>query len=339
MQIYYVYKHAAEQYAFISQQVQDEHHLAFMWVDCIREDVVMQTEEWQKNINGLTRLSINEFHIRDILNIDHPCAFDTMDDYDLLIFRKIITPDDQISNSEVTGEVHESIFGLATTPISFIISQDVLISIRETGNKTMDAYVQRYEQIVQRDISDQNKPRKLPSTPIDLTLRMLNSMIDAYLDLRTPLTRRVEHWQRELLQGRKRFHQWPQLFQENMAFQQVENLCEEQIETLQELRDELVENYHHLIGQHASESPDLLLVRMNDLVSHIERTQKHTSRLRAAIQSAIDLHFNAIANQTNENMRILAIITAVFAPLTLLTGVYGMNFEFIPGLNLPKDSG
>jgi hypothetical protein len=47
MQIYYVYKHAAEQYAFISQQVQDEHHLAFMWVDCIREDVVMQTEEWQ----------------------------------------------------------------------------------------------------------------------------------------------------------------------------------------------------------------------------------------------------------------------------------------------------
>jgi len=336
MQIYYVYKHAAEQYAFISQQVQDEHHLAFMWVDCIREDVVMQTEEWQKNINGLTRLSINEFHIRDILNIDHPCAFDTMDDYDLLIFRKIITPDDQISNSEVTGEVHESIFGLATTPISFIISQDVLISIRETGNKAMDAYVQRYEQIVQRDISDQNKPRKLPSTPIDLTLRMLNSMIDAYLDLRTPLTRRVEHWQRELLQGRKRFHQWPQLFQENMAFQQVENLCEEQIETLQELRDELVENYHHLMGQYASESPDLLLVRMNDLVSHIERTQKHTSRLRAAIQSAIDLHFNAIANQTNENMRILAIITAVFAPLTLLTGVYGMNFEFIPGLKSPE---
>lgn len=62
---------------------------------------------------------------------------------------------------------------------------------------------------------------------------------------------------------------------------------------------------------------------------------KHTLRLRSAIQSAIDLHFSAIANQTNENMRILAIITAVFAPLTLLTGIYGMNFEFIPGLKSP----
>lgn len=336
MQVYYFYRHTTDNYIFLCRERMTDHELIFKWADCVREDVVNHAEQWQKNIKGLTDLSINEFHIRDILNIDHPCAFDTMEDYDLLIFRKIITPDDQISNSDVTGEIHESIFGLATTPISFIMSQHVLISIRETGNKAIDHYVERFEQILQRSIEEQNKPRKLPSTPIDLTLRMLNSMIDAYLDLRTPLTRRVEHWQRELLQGRKRFNQWPQLFQENMAFQQVENLCEEQIETLQELRDELVENYHHLMGEHAAESPDLLLVRMNDLGSHIERTQKHTSRLRAAIQSAIDLHFNAIANQTNENMRILAIITAVFAPLTLLTGVYGMNFEFIPGLKSPE---
>lgn len=336
MQVYYFYRHTTDNYIFLSRERMTDHELIFKWADCVREDVVNHAEQWQKNIKGLTDLSINEFHIRDILNIDHPCAFDTMEDYDLLIFRKIITPDDQISNSDVTGEIHESIFGLATTPISFIMSQHVLISIRETGNKAIDHYVERFEQILQRSIEEQNKPRKLPSTPIDLTLRMLNSMIDAYLDLRTPLTRRVEHWQRELLQGRKRFNQWPQLFQENMAFQQVENLCEEQIEILQELRDELVENYHHLMGEHAAESPDLLLVRMNDLGSHIERTQKHTSRLRAAIQSAIDLHFNAIANQTNENMRILAIITAVFAPLTLLTGVYGMNFEFIPGLKSPE---
>ncbi len=288
-----------------------------------------------KKIKAITDLSINEFHIRDILNIDHPCDFDTMEDYDVLIFRKIITPEDHIENNNSVGEQHESIFGLATTPISFIVSQHILVSVREQGNQAVDNYVQRFQSILQRSIQEQNKPRKLPQSPIDLSLRLLNTIIDGYLALRTPLTRRVEHWQRELLQGRKRFNQWPQLFQENMAFQQVENLCEEQIETLQELRDELVENYHHLMGEHATESPDLLLVRMNDLVSHLERTQKHTSRLRMAIQSAIDLHFNAIANQTNENMRILAIITAVFAPLTLLTGVYGMNFEFIPGLKSP----
>ena len=335
MQIYYFYRHTTEQYVFLSHEHQTDHPLIFQWVDCIREDVVNHAEEWQKKIKAITDLSINEFHIRDILNIDHPCDFDTMEDYDVLIFRKIITPEDHIENNNSVGEQHESIFGLATTPISFIVSQHILVSVREQGNQAVDNYVQRFQSILQRSIQEQNKPRKLPQSPIDLSLRLLNTIIDGYLALRTPLTRRVEHWQRELLQGRKRFNQWPQLFQENMAFQQVENLCEEQIETLQELRDELMENYHHLMGEHATESPDLLLVRMNDLVSHLERTQKHTSRLRMAIQSAIDLHFNAIANQTNENMRILAIITAVFAPLTLLTGVYGMNFEFIPGLKSP----
>ncbi|WP_130803600.1 magnesium transporter CorA family protein [Acinetobacter ihumii] len=335
MQIYYFYQHTTEQYIFLSHEPQSEHPLVFQWVDSVREDVVNHADQWQKQIKQVTGLSINEFHIRDILNIEHPCDFDTMEDYDVLIFRKIITPDDHIENNNSNGEQHESLFGLATTPISFIVSQHILVSVREHGNKAIDNYVQRFQNILQRSMQEQNKPRKLPMSPIDLALRLLNTIIDGYLALRTPLTRRVEHWQRELLQGRKRFNQWPQLFQENMAFQQVENLCEEQIETLQELRDELVENYHHLMGEQATESPDLLLVRMNDLVSHLERTQKHTSRLRMAIQSAIDLHFNAIANQTNENMRILAIITAVFAPLTLLTGVYGMNFEFIPGLKSP----
>ncbi len=84
---------------------------------------------------------------------------------------------------------------------------------------------------------------------------------------------------------------------------------------------------------------DIILVRLDDLTSHIERIQKHTIRLRSAVQAAIDLHFSAIANQTNENMRILAIITAIFAPLTLFTGVYGMNFEFIPGLKSPQAFG
>ena len=225
--------------------------------------------------------------------------------------------------------------GLATTPMSFILTPNVLLSVREKGNKAVENYIQRLDLIQGRSIGEQNAPRKLPNSPADLSLRLLNSMIDGYLDLRSPLTRRVEYWQQQLLQGNRRFKQWHQLFHENMAFQHIENLCEEQIETLQEFRDELVDNYQHVVGEHKHKAQDLLLVRLNDLMSHVERVQKHTLRLRVAIQSTIDLHFSAIANQTNENMRILAIITAVFAPLTLMTGVYGMNFEFMPGLSAP----
>lgn len=335
MQSYYFYQHPTAQHTYVQKQPIAEQEAEFIWVECSRDDVVNRAEHWQQDIYAATGLWMNEYHLRDILNLEHPCAFDTLEDYDLLIFRKLITPDDQIKLDTQATEKHERVFGLATTPISFMLTPQVLITVREQGNKEVESYIQRMETVLSRPIEEHNKPRKLPATPLDLTLRLLNSMVDGYLDLRVPLTRRVEFWQQELLQGHRRFTKWHQLLQENMAFQQVENLCEEQIETLQELRDEIVDNYSHLKGKKRSEKQDIMLVRVDDLTSHIERIQKHTIRLRNAVQAAIDLHFSAIANQTNENMRILAIITAIFAPLTLLTGVYGMNFEFIPGLKSP----
>ena len=335
MQIYYFYVHAASQQMYIQLQPIVNVEPEFTWVDCYRDDVINRLEQWQQEVYDCTQLRLNELHIKDIQNIEHPCTFDTMDDYDLLIFRKLITPNDQILNSDDALEKHEQIFGLTTTPVSFITTSNVLITVRERGNHALESYASRVQMIASKPIDEQNKPRKLATSALDLQLRLLNSMVDDYLDLRAPLTKRVEFWQQELLQGKRRFTLWQQLFQENMAFQQVENVCEEQIDVLQELRGEIIENHGHIKSKKRVEKQDTILVRVNDLVSHVERIQKYTARLNTAIQSAIDLHFSAISNQTNENMRILAIITAVFAPLTLLTGVYGMNFEFIPGLKNP----
>lgn len=335
MQIYYFYAHSISPQTYIQSQPLMGTDAEFTWVDCYRDDVINRLEQWQQEVYDCTQIRLNELHIKDIQNIEHPCTFDTMDDYDLLIFRKLITPDDQISNSEDALEKHEQIFGLTTTPVSFITTSNFLITVRERGNHALENYALRVQMIAAKPADEQNKPRKLASSALDLQLRLLNSMVDDYLDLRAPLTKRVEFWQQELLQGNRRFTRWQQLFQENMAFQQVENLCEEQIDVLQELRGEIIENHGHIKSKKRVEKQDIILVRINDLVSHVERIQKYIARLNTAIQSAIDLHFSAISNQTNENMRILAIITAVFAPLTLLTGVYGMNFDYIPGLKNP----
>ena len=335
MQIYYFYAHSISQQTYIQSQPLMGTDAEFTWVDCYRDDVINRLEQWQQEVYDCTQIRLNELHIKDIQNIEHPCTFDTMDDYDLLIFRKLITPDDQISNSEDALEKHEQIFGLTTTPVSFITTSNFLITVRERGNHALENYALRVQMIAAKPADEQNKPRKLASSALDLQLRLLNSMVDDYLDLRAPLTKRVEFWQQELLQCNRRFTRWQQLFQENMAFQQVENLCEEQIDVLQELRGEIIENHGHIKSKKRVEKQDIILVRINDLVSHVERIQKYIARLNTAIQSAIDLHFSAISNQTNENMRILAIITAVFAPLTLLTGVYGMNFDYIPGLKNP----
>jgi predicted permease len=41
---------------------------------------------------------------------------------------------------------------------------------------------------------------------------------------------------------------------------------------------------------------------------------------------------SVVANQQNETMKTLSLVAAVFLPLGLLAGIYGMNFEYMPEL-------
>ncbi|PZD94330.1 magnesium and cobalt transport protein CorA [Paenibacillus sambharensis] len=50
------------------------------------------------------------------------------------------------------------------------------------------------------------------------------------------------------------------------------------------------------------------------------------ANLREAYQSSI-------AGRANEIMRVFTALTTIFMPLTFITGIYGMNFDYIPGLH------
>ncbi len=47
-------------------------------------------------------------------------------------------------------------------------------------------------------------------------------------------------------------------------------------------------------------------------------------------ETAVQIHFSALGHRTNESMRVLTALTAVFLPLNFITGFFGMNFEFLP---------
>jgi Mg2+ and Co2+ transporter CorA len=42
------------------------------------------------------------------------------------------------------------------------------------------------------------------------------------------------------------------------------------------------------------------------------------------------MHFSALGHRTNNIMRTLTVLTAIFLPLNLITGFFGMNFDFMP---------
>lgn len=314
----------------------------FVWLDYHHTEVAQDEESWQAAVQSLTDIPIDDYHLADILNLHHPSAFDLTDDYDFLIFRKLVLPE-QLRHQSEKGAFSPA--HINTSPVSFILTDHAIVTVRTEHSPVFAQMHQRLHAFMQNQtdgtLKDSNpKAKRVPTSPLDLCLKLLNALIDQYLDMRVPLTEQIQSWQTELLQGNHRFSGWAQLLNESVALQQLENLCEEQIDALQELRDNFIEDQvddeagtSRPLIQPQGQRRDLMLVRIKDLLEHTERVQRHTVRLQSSLQSAIDLHFSASANQTNETMRFLAIVTTIFAPLTLLSGLYGMNFDIMPGLH------
>ncbi|MEK6852524.1 MAG: magnesium/cobalt transporter CorA [Nanoarchaeota archaeon] len=54
---------------------------------------------------------------------------------------------------------------------------------------------------------------------------------------------------------------------------------------------------------------------------------------RETISNTLELYLTTVSNRMNEIMKVLAIMATFMLPLTVITGIYGMNFEFMPELH------
>ncbi|RYF21423.1 MAG: magnesium transporter CorA [Comamonadaceae bacterium] len=170
---------------------------------------------------------------------------------------------------------------------------------------------------------------RLPASPADLMLRVVNLIVDNYLDLRRELSRQLDHWQAELLKPRARFANWSALLDARLTLHQLDEICEDQRAAVQDWVDTL-ETWAVPDNVSALRELDLLKVRSRDVLEHIERVVHHVRRLEQSTETAVQMHFSVQSNRTNDIMRTLTALTAVFLPLNLIAGIFGMNFEFIP---------
>ncbi len=176
---------------------------------------------------------------------------------------------------------------------------------------------------------------RMPTGPADLMLRVINHMVDSYLDLRRLLTRQFGYLQHELLASNSRFTSWQALLESRNALHLLEDTCEDQRSAVQEWIDALDE-WPIPAEPAAARERELLRVRSKDVHEHIDRVLTHVRRLESSAESAVQMHFSAQGSRTNEIMRTLTVLTAVFLPLNLITGIFGMNFDALPLIHSAK---
>lgn len=212
----------------------------------------------------------------------------------------------------------------STTPLGFVLTKDLLVTIRFAQLHTFEAITARV--------------KRRERSPADIFLVILEAVIDYGAD-------RLEELRAEALGISQR------IFHKEMQEEQTYNVSH----VNRMLRDTLVEIGD--MGERLSYIRDTLLVLqravpfvaehgdgwLEDLVkarlkmagSDVQSLNEYEIHLTDKIQFLLSAALGFISTEQNDLFKIMTIWSVVGIPPVLVAGIYGMNFHFMPELSWP----
>lgn len=252
------------------------------------------------NINLLrlvgARFRLHPLVLEDILHTGQRPKVEVYPDYLFITARLVhVSPEGEIGSEQV----------------SMVLGERYVLTIQEKSTGTFNAIRDSLK-------TGQAQIRKLGADY--LVYALLDKLVDRYFSVLEILGECIEKLEEEIASGPMPAH-----------LHRIQNLrrtlhylkrglwpLREVINTLQ--RDE-ADRFH---------SETQLYLR--DVYDHTIQLIESVETLRDLVSGLQDTYLSLQSHQTNMQMRMLTAITTVFMPLTLIAGIYGMNFKFIPEL-------
>ncbi len=267
----------------------------FVWLDFLREEA----QGWDAWVEKLLDTRVDFEHIEDSLSPTHVSYFDGMQDYDMLIFEEL-------------GPQTELV-PLETRSAAFFVFDRLLVTVRAADALSFESVGKRCEG---------STNGRLPRSAVGLAYRIIDTMVDRFLAVREVFTKRIEAMQDAMLHARRSNTDWRGLMRARRTARRLAGLSEDQWEAITAWRRDSRFDWD-----------DAISVRLRDLIEHITRMRDLAANLERDLDSAIQLNFVLLSQRQNEIMKVFTVVAVIFMPLTLLTGIWGMNFQFMPELH------
>ena len=260
------------------------------------------------NVEGIHQVKILEklgecfglhpLAVEDILNMEERPKMEDFGDY-ILIILKIPYHYDNRSN-EIESE-----------QISLVLGPNFVISFQEKGR---DVFNPIREQI-------RNGKGRIRKSGADyLAYALVDSIVDTYFIVLEQLGESMESMEEELVTN-----PIPQ------TLQTIHNLKREMI-----LLRKSVWPFREIVSRlERGESPlikEPTTIFLSDVHDHTLEVIETVETYRDMLASMLDIYLTSVSNKMNEVMKVLTIIATIFIPLTFITGIYGMNFKYMPEL-------
>ena len=236
-------------------------HDGFVWVYLDRGAFLRHAAELRAAEQRLGGSALLDVHVQDLASEAHPSHYDGTSVYDMVIFRRLATlaevrrdraREDAIAQPRrgavpVAAPAAPGQGAPAPAPferidsraVGFAVFDRLLISVHPDGCPTAHGYVQRFAADARLSVDAGSARNRVPQGPADLALRLINGMVDSYLELRKDLTAALEQAQNELLKPAPERTAWGAMMHARRRLHALQELCEEQQDAMQEWLDTL----------------------------------------------------------------------------------------------------
>jgi magnesium transporter len=194
--------------------------------------------------------------------------------------------------------------------ISLVVGYDFVITFQEDPQKDVFNPIREKLRI--------NNSKLRQRGPDYLCYTMLDLIVDNYFLVMEKLGERIEHVEEEV----------------------IRNSNTRSLARINQLRKELIvlkrniAPVRDLVGGIIRSESELLEERtlkyFKDVHDHITQAHDLSENYRDVMISMQDLYINNVNLRMNEVMKVMAIVTCLLAPATVIGGIFGMNFDVIP---------
>jgi magnesium transporter len=241
--------------------------------------------------------NISNMMLEDVLNITQLPKVEESGDQLLLTLKMLEYPkDDEFSQQH----------------ISLILGDYYVLVFKDFENKV-------FEDIKTRIINGKSKARQ--KGPDYLFYLLTDTLIDNFYHIVNELNNRIDAIEEKLLEKPE------EDYIQNIYY--IKQTLSDMRGTLYPLREALL----NIVQGDYSLIEDSTITFLHDVKDHINHIIHMYEAGRDTLSDLIDLNSSNNNKRLNRSMKILTIITTLFIPLTLIAGIYGMNFKFIPELN------
>lgn len=210
--------------------------------------------------------------------------------------------------------------GPQSAPIGFVLSRERLITVRFTALQPFDAVAARFDESGQR-----------PASSLEVFIELCEGMVDRLADA-------LEHTAADLRELSTTAFHVPDI-KANKAIRS-NKLIRAQLRQVGRMGDHLSEKRDALLAlgraidfacaAAADWADEQLASRMNGLKLDVASLDDYEVHLSDKVQFLLDAMVGLIGIAQNDIFKILTIVSIVGIPPTLIAGIYGMNFKYMP---------